>query len=102
MATSKHAAASKKNLFCCVRGTPCKCPSPNNYRTNCKPSWGVDPKGKVVGYAAHHLLCVASVKACVVKKRGLAPIVKKTRWCVNARNNRSACDGKMPLAVNSA
>ena len=84
----KHKAAGKRNRFCCTRGTPCKCESPNNYRKNCSPVW-YDDKGGAL-FAAHHLLCVASVKSCIAKKRGLSPIVKETRWCVNARNNMVA------------
>lgn len=88
MAT-KHKAKGRRNRFCCVRGTPCKCESPNNYRTNCKPSWS-GPGGAELPYAAHHVLCVASVKSCIAKKRGLAPIVKETRWCVNRKPNMVA------------
>jgi len=87
MAT-KHKAKGKKNRFCCTRGTPCKCESPNNYRKNCDPSWSAG--GKTLAYAAHHVLCVASVKSCIAKKRGLAPIVKQTRWCVNRKGNMVA------------
>lgn len=86
--TKKHKAKGKRNRFCCTRGKPCKCESPNNYRKNCDPGWSA--KGKVLGYAAHHVLCVASVKACIVKKRGLAAIVKETRWCVNRKPNMVA------------
>ncbi|MDE2614030.1 MAG: hypothetical protein KGL78_11355 [Burkholderiales bacterium] len=88
MAT-KHKAKGKRNRFCCTRGTPCKCESPNNYRTICKPAW-TGPTGAELPYTAHHVLCVASVKACIVKRRGLAPIVKQTRWCVNRKGNMVA------------
>lgn len=89
MATKKHKAKGKRNRFCCTRGTPCKCESPNNYRKNCDPAWK-GPKGQTLAYTAHHVLCVASVKSCIVKKRGLAPIVKETRWCVNRKPNMVA------------
>ncbi len=89
MATGKHKGKGKKIKFCCTRGTPCKCPSANNYRTICKPTWK-DPNGKELKYEAHHALCVSSVKACLAKKRGIMTIVKETRWCVNCATNMIA------------
>lgn len=86
--TKKHKAASKKNRFCCVRGKPCKCESPHNYRTICDPGWR-DAKGKPT-YEAHHALCVSSVNSCVVKKKGMAPVRRQTRWCVNSATNMIA------------
>jgi A nuclease family of the HNH/ENDO VII superfamily with conserved AHH len=88
MATKTHKQAGKKNRFCCVRGQPCKCESPNNYKTICDPGW-IHINGRSQ-FAAHHVLCVANVKASIAKKRGLAPIVKQTRWCINAKHNMVA------------
>lgn len=76
-----HGKSGKRNRFCCSPAKPCKCESPNNYRKNCVVGWS---------YQAHHVLCKASVKTCIAKKRGLSLIVKETRWCVNAKGNMIA------------
>jgi hypothetical protein len=85
-----HAQAGKKNRFCCTRGKPCKCESPNNYRTNCAPSpmWKVAKTNEA--YAAHHILCKASVQQCIAARKGMEVVVKQTRWCVNKPENMIA------------
>lgn len=74
-----HSAGVVKDKFCAQRKDTCK--DGNKYRTNCK---GYSGTWK---YQAHHVLCVASVTQFLAKKRELAPVVRQTKWCINAKDN---------------
>jgi hypothetical protein len=85
-----HEKTSSKIKFCTTRGEPCKCTTPNKYRSASNPHWKSHTGAGELPYEAHHLLCCASVKSKLAKKHGIQTIVNETKWCINRKHNMIA------------
>lgn len=89
---ASHSEGDRIKNFCTQRKTTCKCGA--KYRGNCNPApsdWTLTVGGRK--FEAHHLLCVASVTAYLLREKGILDVVKQTDWCVNEDPNMFA----MPL-----
>ena len=89
-----HSKGVEKGEFCAVRTgsqAKCKCTSPNNYvaNSNITGDFFLQGSRKRVEkkFEAHHLVCVASATKFLGKDKNIAEIIKKTRWCINAKDN---------------
>jgi hypothetical protein len=79
MADDKHKKKKKLGAFCATRGC-----SENNYQEKCQGcSWRP-------GCQAHHILCCASVNKGLVATPKIKPILRQTKWCINAPHNMLA------------
>lgn len=76
---NNHKKPTKTAKFCATRG--CK---ENDYRAKCQCSW------KLLGCQAHHILCVSSVGTGLIPVPRIKPILRNTKWCINAPHNMLA------------
>ncbi|HEY1755870.1 MAG TPA: hypothetical protein VGG72_10775 [Bryobacteraceae bacterium] len=74
-----HKEPKPIGAFCPTRG--CK---ENNYQAKCQSaSWRS-------GCQAHHILCVSSINDGLVATPKIKPILRQTKWCINAAKNMVA------------
>jgi hypothetical protein len=105
--SDSHTEGIVVGVFCAQRAEKCDLHE-NQYQKNCEPpasNWSGyffvqgDAKRCLKKPEAHHVLCVACVTEFmgkdqqIGKAEKLAPIVKQTNWCINAKPNMLA----MPL-----
>ena len=101
MSADGHSEGVERGKFCAVRtgsDVKCTCDSPNSHTKNSSlpagKSLGVKERFWQAGYLkkteAHHLLCVASVTEFLAKREGILRVIRKTRWCINAKPNMLA------------